>query len=107
MSSRLRSVRWLLAAIPATIIAGSLASERDGADGTSRHAATRIAYASSFAPARLSRVDSAFAKLVQRLSEPGGYFDSDNLMSNETSHLHVLDALRRPTVRGGAYIAVG
>jgi hypothetical protein len=48
-----------------------------------------------------------FAKLVDTLSEPGGYFDSDNLISNETAHLHVIGALRRLGVHGGTYIGVG
>jgi len=48
-----------------------------------------------------------FAAQVLRLSEPGGYFDSDNLISNETSYLHVMDALDRLGVRGGAFIGVG
>ena len=51
--------------------------------------------------------DSAFAWLVERLSEPGGYFDTDNLISNETSYLHVLGALRERGVSGGAFIGVG
>lgn len=50
---------------------------------------------------------SEFAALVERLSESGGYFDSDNLVSNETSYLHVLGALTREGVRGGAYLGVG
>ena len=60
--------------------------------------------APSFAPA-LS--DSAFAALSQRISEPGGYFDSDNLISNESSYLHVIGAMRKLGVRGGAYAGVG
>lgn len=51
--------------------------------------------------------DSAFAALVARISEPGGYFDSDNLISNESSYLHVLGAMRRLGVAGGAYVGVG
>ncbi len=51
--------------------------------------------------------DSAFAQLVARLSEPSGYFDTDNLISNETSYLHVLDRMRALSVSGGAYIGVG
>jgi hypothetical protein len=51
--------------------------------------------------------DSAFARLVEELSEPGGYFDTDNLISNETSYLHVVGALEQLGVRGGAYIGVG
>lgn len=50
--------------------------------------------------------DTAFAGLVERLSEPGGYFDTDNLISNEKSYLHVAGVLRqRP--RGGVYLGVG
>ena len=49
----------------------------------------------------------SFADLYNRLSEPGGYFDSDNLISNETSYLHALDELRALGVKGGAYIGVG
>jgi hypothetical protein len=48
-----------------------------------------------------------FAAQVAALSEPGGYFDSDNLISNERSYLHVVPALRRLGVRGGAYVGVG
>jgi hypothetical protein len=51
--------------------------------------------------------DSAFAALSARISEPGGFFDSDNLISNESSYLHVLGAMRRMGVTGGAYIGVG
>ena len=51
--------------------------------------------------------DSAFAALVAALSEPGGYFDSDNLVSNELSYQHVHGAMRRLKVSGGAYIGVG
>lgn len=48
-----------------------------------------------------------FGDLVARLSEPGGYFDTDNLISNESSYLHVIPALERYGVRGGAYVGVG
>ena len=57
------------------------------------------------APAPPRTID--FAAQVATLSEPGGYFDSDNLISNERSYLHVVGALRRLNVRGGAYIGVG
>ena len=48
-----------------------------------------------------------FASAVTALSEPGGYFDTDNLISNESSYLQVLPELERRRVRGGAYIGVG
>ena len=49
----------------------------------------------------------AFAALSNKLSEQGGYFDSDNLISNETSYLHVLGKLRELGVSGGVYVGVG
>jgi hypothetical protein len=48
-----------------------------------------------------------FAGLVERLSEPGGYFDTDNLISNESGYLNVLGALERRGTNGGAYVGVG
>jgi len=56
-------------------------------------------------PAALS--DSTFGALVARISEPGGYFDTDNLISNERGYLKVMGALTRRDVRGGAYVGVG
>ncbi len=49
----------------------------------------------------------SYAELYNRLSEQGGYFDSDNLISNETSYLHALDDLRALGVRGGVFLGVG
>lgn len=57
--------------------------------------------------ANASRDHRSFAALSARLSEPGGYFDSDNLISNETSYLHVMAKLREMGVAGGVYIGVG
>ncbi len=51
--------------------------------------------------------DTAFANAFARLSEAGGFFDTDNLISNETSYLHVAPRLEALGVRGGAYIGVG
>lgn len=51
--------------------------------------------------------DTTFAGTVARLSEPGGFFDTDNLVTNETSYLHVLPALARHAGTGGAYVGVG
>jgi hypothetical protein len=51
--------------------------------------------------------ESGFASRVTRLSEPAGYFDTDNLISNESSYLHPVGTLRALGVRGGAYIGVG
>lgn len=51
--------------------------------------------------------DTAFAATVARLSEPPGFFDTDNLISNESSYLHVIPRLRALGVHGGAYVGVG
>ncbi|HEY6218657.1 MAG TPA: hypothetical protein VIV65_01285, partial [Gemmatimonadaceae bacterium] len=59
------------------------------------------------AQAPTSLADTAFAALSARLSEPPGYFDTDNLISNEDSYLHVVGTLKRVGVSGGAYIGVG
>jgi hypothetical protein len=48
-----------------------------------------------------------FAARVATLSEPGGYFDTDDLISNERSYLHVAPALRHAGLAGTAYIGVG
>jgi len=50
---------------------------------------------------------TAFAAQIASLSEPNGYFDTDNLISNESSYLEVLSDLDRLNVRGGVYIGVG
>jgi len=57
--------------------------------------------------ASASRDHKAFAALSARLSEPGGYFDSDNLISNETSYLHIIGKLRELGIKGGVYVGVG
>jgi hypothetical protein len=69
--------------------------------GLTRGLATRAAQAAR------TPADTTFAGTVARLSEAAGYFDSDNLISNETSYLHVLGAIRSDGVVGGAYIGVG
>ena len=54
-----------------------------------------------------AQAPGSFAHRIAALSEPGGYFDTDNLVSNEASYLEVLPELARRKVRGGAYIGVG
>jgi hypothetical protein len=49
----------------------------------------------------------SFAGRIEALSERGGYFDTDNLISNESSYLHVVPALRELRASTGAYIGVG
>jgi hypothetical protein len=48
-----------------------------------------------------------FASVIEQLSEPNGEFDTDNLISNEQSYLHVVPALEQAGLTGGVYIGVG
>jgi hypothetical protein len=54
-----------------------------------------------------TQTSATFASHVASLSEPGGYFDTDNLISNERSYLEVLPDLKKRGVQGGAYVGVG
>ena len=56
-------------------------------------------------PSRLS--DAEFWGLVTELSEPGGFFRSDNLVSNEDTFQQVLPDLVTAVEPGGAYLGVG
>ena len=51
--------------------------------------------------------DAEFGRLVAQLSEDGGYFWSNNYISNETSYLHVVDGLENLDKPRGAYVGVG
>ncbi len=48
-----------------------------------------------------------FTRLINEISEDGGYFRSDNFTSNETAYLTVVDLLREMGASGGAYLGVG
>lgn len=56
-------------------------------------------------PDRLS--DTEFWRLINDFSEPGGYFSSDNLVSNELTFQFVIPELQRRWVEGRAYLGVG
>ena len=58
----------------------------------------------SLGPARAA---SGFAAEIERLSEPEGRFDTDNLISNERGYLQIIPALVSGGVSGGAYLGVG
>jgi hypothetical protein len=91
--------RWTLGIGPAAAAAAALLL-LSGA-GLARSVATRVEQVATL------RSDTSFAATVERLSEAPGYFDSDNLISNETSYLHAVSHLRVEGVTGGAYIGVG
>jgi hypothetical protein len=56
-------------------------------------------------PARLT--DREFWKVITEVSEPDGFFRSDNLLSNETGYQHVIPELISRTKTGRVYVGVG
>jgi hypothetical protein len=56
-------------------------------------------------PERLS--DSAFWALTTHLSEPSGFFHSENFVSNELTYQYVIPALATPARMHGVYLGVG
>ena len=63
------------------------------------------AIAQSTIPSQLT--DREFWQLVTDVSEPGGYFRSDNFLSNEMGFLYPIPELKRTTKPGGVYLGVG
>ena len=72
-------------------------------------AALALAYAAparaQSLPTRLS--DDEFWRLIGELSEAGGYFRSDNFVSNETTFQYVIPELQKSHPAGGVYLGVG
>ncbi|HYR91680.1 MAG TPA: hypothetical protein VE422_46945 [Terriglobia bacterium] len=56
-------------------------------------------------PGELS--DQAFWKMVSEFSEPGGYFQYENFLSNERTYQDVIPALKKTANPGGVYLGVG
>ncbi|HYR88845.1 MAG TPA: hypothetical protein VE422_32510 [Terriglobia bacterium] len=56
-------------------------------------------------PERIS--DREFWKVISDFSETGGFFRSDNFVSNETTFQYVIPDLREKTKPGGVYLGVG
>jgi len=72
-------------------------------------AALSLAFA---APARAQSLpthlsDDEFWRLIGDLSEAGGYFRSDNFVSNETTFQYVIPELQKSHPAGGVYLGVG
>jgi hypothetical protein len=99
-----RGSRAILAAI-AGLMASCTSSGSTNRAAAVAAAATATTVASGPAiPARLS--DSTFWRLVTDFSEPGGFFRSDNFVSNETSFQYVIPELVRTIRPGGVYLGV-
>ena len=57
---------------------------------------------------RLARIGTKeYVALIQQLSEEPGFFDSDNLVSNESSYLQVCASLQKLAAKDGMYLGVG
>jgi hypothetical protein len=56
-------------------------------------------------PERIS--DEVYWRMVSDFSEPGGFFRSDNFVSNEITFQWVLPELAKTTKTGGVYLGVG
>jgi len=84
--------RWLIGFFVALSLAGASVTL------STRHPSADL-------PARLS--DAEFWRLVSTFSEPDGYFDSDNLVSNEDTYQTVIPELERRIAPGGVYLGVG
>ena len=56
-------------------------------------------------PERLS--DSTYWRMITEFSEPGGYFRSENFVSNEMGLQHVIARLQDAVPPGGVYLGVG
>lgn len=72
----------------------------------------QIAASSPAVPRAVNRVpsqlaDSTFWRLVTELSEPAGWFRSENYVSNETAWQYVIAPLRSVVPAGHAFIGVG
>lgn len=84
----MRARRWVMVWV--VCIAGGVAAGRAPAQGI---------------PARLT--DADFWQLMTTLSEPNGYFQSENLVSNETGFETVIPALARRFEPRAVYFGVG
>jgi hypothetical protein len=95
-----RAYSGALVVVALATAAGALLAMRGGTPGVPAAAAPAPETARASA-------DTGFAALVERLSGEGAYFDTDNLISNEASYLHVAARLRAARAPGLAYIGVG
>jgi hypothetical protein len=96
----------ITAAVVALVMSGCARPAASGGSGAGRRIVNEPQVLTDVTqiPSRLS--DSTFWRLVTDFSEPGGYFRSDNFVSNETSFQYVIPELERTTRPGGVYLGV-
>lgn len=82
----------------AMLLAVGLAAALSAAPAPLRSAGTDL-------PERLT--DRDFWRVVETFSEPSGFFNSDNLVSNEDTYQHVIPDLVATVAPGGVYVGVG
>src|SRR5687768_11187020 len=74
---------------------------------TSAVVAPATAVAQSRIPAPDSLTDKEFWAFFKTMSEPDGYFLSENFVSNEVSFQEVIPTLQRTLTKNGVYLGVG
>ncbi len=104
MSDR-RAAFALAAQIRRCLLAAALTTPALIAPSVGIHAQTPAAATAQTIPARLT--DQEFWKFITDISEPNGYFQSDNFLSNELGFQYVIPDLQRTTTPGGIYLGVG
>jgi hypothetical protein len=97
-ANALRCVRRALTAIFAAGAIGAAAARESPAQDT-------LSRVSNILPDKLA--DTTFWRMITDFSEPGGYFRSDNFVSNETAFQYVIPTLLQTTKPGGVYLGVG
>ena len=104
--TRARQAKWIVLFATVVVVAAFAPSPSRTLDarGTSGGTDTWRSRSDSIPP-RLT--DAEFWSLVTNMSEPGGYFRSDNLVSNEVTFQHVIPELQRTVGTGGVYLGVG
>jgi hypothetical protein len=92
-------------AVAACFLLLVLAGGAPGASQSTQRPSTPAASRPTALPAKLT--DTEFWSLVQTMSEPDGYFQSNNLVSNEDTFQFVIPDLQRFVKPGGVYVGVG
>ena len=100
-----RKLSLVILALCALTQAASLQQPKPATDPRQKTEPPRAPVAAQSAARALTTQE--FAALVEKVSESDGYFDTDNLISNESSYLHVMGKMRKMNVSGGAFIGVG
>ena len=96
--------RFITAAVAFCASAAALASVAPE-DALSSAVAAARSSPSQGIPSRIN--DQAFWRMVRDFSEDGGYFQSDNFVSNEVTFQYVIPALLQKVGQGGVYLGVG